>query len=107
MTFDLRDRKLRPLYAIYNDLVALTTTQQTNAWNDLSSGTPKKYLLDVGPNAAAIGALDWAVTDSGATGASLLHARLRVGAMYVQDNPSYLVNPAFDPSINVPGDQPA
>ena len=104
-TFDLHDRGPRPLYAIYTDLQALSTTQKTEVWTDLTSGTPKKYFLDTGPNAAAIGALDWAATDSGATGAALTAARIRIAAFYVQDNPNYLVNPSFDPGINVPGDQ--
>lgn len=105
MTFDLHDRGPRPLYAIYIDLQALSTTQKTEVWTDLSSGSPKKYYTDVGPNAAAIAALDWAASDSGATGAALTSARLRITASYVQDNPTYLVNPSFDPGINVPGDQ--
>lgn len=98
-------RKQRPLYAIYADLQALTAAQKTAVWSDLSSGTPKKYLTDAGPNAAAIGALDWAASDSGATGASLTAARMRITAAYCQDNPSYLVHPSFDATINVPGDQ--
>lgn len=105
MTFDLHNRGPRPLYAIYVDLQALSTAQKLEVWNDLSSGSPKKYLLGTGPNTAAIGALDWAVTDSGATGASLTAARLRIATAYVQDNPEYLVHPSFDPGINVPGDQ--
>ncbi len=98
-------RKPRRGYAIYADLMALTTLQKTNVWTDLSSGTPKKYLLDTGANTAAIAALDWAVTDAGATGAALTAAKLRIAAAYVQDNPAYLVNPSFDLSINVAGDQ--
>jgi hypothetical protein len=96
-------KALRTLLAIYTDLQALTAAQKTNVWTDLSSGTPKKYLQDVGRNAAAIAALDWAATDSGATGTALTAAKLRIGAMYVQDNPAYLINPSFDPTINVPG----
>lgn len=106
MAADLRSRTSRLMCSIYSDLLTLNTTQQTNAWSDLSSGTPKKYLLDTGINAAAIGALDWAVTDSGATDTALKNARLRIAAAYIQDNPTYLVNPTFDPTINVPGDQP-
>lgn len=104
--WDPRPRAKRPIYLIYNDLSALTTTQQNNAWADISSGSPIKYLLDAGPNAAAIGVIDWVVRKSGATGAALLDARLRGVAMYVQDNVSYLVTPAFDPTINVAGDMP-
>lgn len=98
-------RRPRPLYAIYADLSALTNAKKTAIWNDLSSGTPKKYLAGDGPNTAAIGSLDWAVSDSGATGAALTAARLRIAAAYVQDNPTYLVNPSFDNSILIYGDE--
>jgi len=104
--FDLRPRVPRPLYAIYNDLVALTTTQQANIWADISSGTIPKYLLDASPNTAALVVLDWAVRSSGAVGASLTAAKFRAVAMYVQDNPTYLVAPTFDATINVSGDMP-
>ena len=104
--FDLRSRIPRPLYAIYNDLVALTTTQQANIWADISSGTTPKYLLDAGPNTAALVVLDWAVRSSGATGTALTAAKFRAVALYVQDNPTYLVTPTFDATINVPGDMP-
>ena len=104
--YDLRPRIPRPLYAIYNDLVALTTTQQANIWADISSGTIPKYLLDAGPNTAALVVLDWAVRSSGATGAALTAAKFRAVALYVQDNPTYLVTPTFDATINVAGDMP-
>lgn len=100
-------RKPLPLYTIYTNLKALTVAQQTAIWNDISSGVPAKYLLDTGPNTAAIAALDWSVTDSGAMGAALTAARFRIVTCYVQDVPKYLVNPIFAPTVNVPGDQPA
>ena len=59
-----------------------------------------------GPNAAAIAAIEWATLDSGATGAALTAAKLRLTAMYCQDHPKYLVNPSFDGTINVAGDAP-
>jgi hypothetical protein len=100
----------RPLWQIYQDVAALTAAQKQAIWADLTSGPPslpKKYLRAVGPNAAAVNALDWAVTDSGAAGASLQSAQTRMISMICQDYPDYLVNPAFDPTINVPGDGPA
>jgi hypothetical protein len=99
-------RVKRAGYLIYGDLQALTNAQKTAVWTDLSEGSPRKYLRDAGPNAAAIAALDWSANDSGAVGASLTSARMRIAAAYVQDNPTYLVQPAFDPTINVAGDQP-
>lgn len=104
--WDPRPRTRRAIYAIYNDLTALTATQQGNVWTDFSSGNPAKYLLDQGQNAAAIAVMDWVVKKSGATGAALTDARMRAVAMYVQDNPNYLVHPSFDASINVAGDMP-
>lgn len=104
--FDPRPRAPRPLYAIYNDLTALNATQQGKVWTDFSSGNPSKYLLDQGPNAAALAVLDWAIKQSGATGASLTAARFRAVSIYVQDNPKYLAVPAFDTSINILGDMP-
>lgn len=103
--WDARPRAARSLLAIYTDLVALTNTQKTNIWADLSSGTPAKYLQDTGTNTAALVVLDWVVQSSGATGAALTSAKLRAAAMYVQDNVDYLVHPTFDSTINVPGDQ--
>src|SRR5262245_2149548 len=97
----------RPLWQIYQDVAALSAAQKTNVWNDLNSGTPKKYLKAVGPNAAAVNALDWAITMTAPTGAALQSAQQRIMAMACQDYPDYLVHPAFDPSINVSGDEPA
>lgn len=104
--FDPRPRTKRAIYTIYTDLLALNATQQTNVWNDFSSGNPTKYLLDQGNNAAAIAVLDWVVKKSGTSGANLTDARMRAVAMYTQDNPKYLVTPTFDATINVPGDMP-
>src|SRR5262245_15511406 len=59
--FDGKDRVYRALWQIYQDIQALSAAQKTKVWADLTSGTPKKYLKDVGANAAAIMALDWAV----------------------------------------------
>ena len=88
----------------------LSPTQWTKTWADISSPitgvVPRKYLSDIGPNAAAIFVKDWRVYQSGASGAPLKVAQSDLVSMFVQDNPSYLVAPPFDPSINVPGDAP-
>jgi hypothetical protein len=105
-TFDLRTYQTRPLHEIYTDVSALTGPQKTNVWTDLSAGHPPKYLLDEGPNAAAIMALDWSASDSGATGNAAASAKQRIITMFCQDCPSYLVYPPFDQSINVPGGVP-
>lgn len=104
---DGRTRHPRTLFAIRADLNALSAGQKTAVWSDLSGGSPPKWALDAGRNAAAIAAIEWAATvPAGITAAERTEARLRLAAMYVQDNPAYLVNPAFDPTINVPGDEP-
>jgi len=97
----------RPLHAIHSDVQALTAGQTTTTWNDLSSGSPRKYLTDYGTNAAAIFAMHWSVFASGATGAALRAAQNEIITMYAQDNPRYLVAPPWDTTINVPGDMPA
>lgn len=103
-------RKPRNPLAVYQDLLALTAQQQANVWADLSALvtvgtlTVKKYLTDAGPSYAGIAALDWAANDAGATGVALTRARMRVAMIYVIDNPVYLVHPAFDATINIPGD---
>src|SRR5262245_42449265 len=102
--------KLRPLSDIYQDLQALTAAQHTNAWNDISAPVPgvapRKYLTDTGPNAAALFVMDYTVYVTAPTGVKLTAAQKNILAQYCQDNVTYLVNPPFDPSINVPGAVP-
>jgi hypothetical protein len=90
---------------IFTQLSALTATQKTNVWADLTSGSPAKWTLNEGLNAAAIGIGVGIVASLVAafTAAALTDMKLRVAAAYVYDNPRYLVNPACDSSINVPG----
>lgn len=105
---DARPRQPRTIFAIRQQLNTLTNGQKTAIWTNLSAGTPPLWALDAGPNAAAIAAIEWGATvPAGVTAAEKTEARLRLAAMYVQDNPRYLVNPAFDPTINVAGDEPA
>jgi hypothetical protein len=89
---------------IYTALAALTATQKTNVWTDLTSGSPAKWTTNEGQNAGAIGLAVGIVVDlAGAmTAAQLTDMKLRAVACYVYDNPRYLVNPPFDASINVP-----
>lgn len=97
----------RTIYSIRASLNALSAAQKNAVWSDLSSGTPPKWALDAGPNAAAIAAIEWAATvPAGVTATEKTEARLRLAAMYCQDNPKYLVNPAFDPTINIDGTEP-
>lgn len=98
-------RRKRPLLDIITALNALAGTQKTNVWSDITSGSPPKWATDAGPNAAAIAVMQFVATTSTLNATDILNAKIRGVAMYCQDNPTYLVAPAFDPTINVPGDQ--
>ena len=98
-------RRPRTLYAIYTDIGALSAGNQATIWTDIISGSPPKWSLDAGQNAAAIMALHWSAANSGASAANLNDAKRRLVAAYCQDNPGYLVNPVFLPAVNIPGDQ--
>lgn len=108
----LGPRKIRPLWAIRADVAALSPGQFQNVWNDLSApvagppAIPRKYLTDYGDNAGSIFVFDWALYTSGPTAAEKRSGQISLTAMYVQDNPSYLIHPVFDPSITIPGDEP-
>lgn len=95
----------RTLLAIYNDLNALSAGQKTAIWNDFTSGNPPKWSLDDGTHADALAAASGLAIDmpvSGGWTASLqTAARLKMVAIYLLDQPLYLVNPQFAPAINV------
>ena len=91
----LQGVQIQPLWEIHQDCLALSKQQQDEVWNDLNSGTPPKCLATVHGMTPAI-----FVAYIG-TGAD---AHMRIAALYVQDYPTYLVNPPFDPTINIPGE---
>lgn len=94
----------RSLLAIYQDLDGLSTAQKSAVWTDFTSGSPPRWSLDEGADAGTVMALSVPAIDlTGLTTAVQLVARLKMVAAFVRDNPLYLVNPAFDPTINVPG----
>ena len=100
------DWRTRPLYAIRADVQALSVGQMNNVWGDLSAAAgavPRKYLGDPGPNAAALFVFDHVLYVIGGTAAQVKAAQISITAEYVQDNPYYLVQPAFDSSVNVWG----
>jgi hypothetical protein len=100
-------RKPRLLLDIRADIVALSTGQKTAVWADITSGSPPKWASDGGRNAAAIAVLTLLGSSGTLSAADVREAKIRGVAMYCQDVPTYLVNPVFDPTINIPGDQPA
>lgn len=97
----------RTLLAIYTDLKALTAQQQGAIWTDISSGSPAKYFSDQGAEPGAVSIYDFIIFKSGLPGPAITDAQFRLVAIYTRDNPTYLVNPPFAPTVNVPGDQPA
>jgi hypothetical protein len=99
-------RKPRSLHAIFLDISALPGASKVACWSDLNSGIPKRFTMDEGPNAASILVLQWAVESSNTGVSSVQDAQLRIIVFYVQDNPLYLVNPPFLPSLVIYGDEP-
>lgn len=99
-------RRNRSLPAIFADLDNLTAAQKTNVNADLFASSPAKWRSDVGPNAVSLWLLDAIVGLVTLSAADKNLLKLKAAAAYVQDNPRYLVNPIFDVSINVSGDEP-
>lgn len=109
--------KPRTMYAIAADIFALTGTlptpangtQKANIIADLFTGNlatgGQKWQQDAGLNAAALSAVYAAITASNGLATFNAAQQLIMAAMYVQDNPNYLVHPSFDSTINVPGTQ--
>lgn len=99
-------RRLRTLLAIYQDFLSLTTgPQKVATWADLVSGSPVKISLDTGKNADSIFLLWRIASQTDFTAAITNDMKATAVAYYVQDNPLYLVNPVFAPTVNIPGDE--
>src|SRR5215469_4032071 len=100
----------RALVPIRNDLNALSLARRHAIFNDLWSipagQAETKILLDNGPNAPAIwGFYMW--NEIGLLNSTQLDTnQTYVTCLYVQDLPFYLVNPSFDPTLNIPGIEP-
>jgi len=111
-TFDLtvNVRRPRPLWSIRGDVQALSVGQFSNVWNDLSApvsgGPPRKYLTDYGTNAGTIFVYDHVIYVVQGTAAQVKAGQISLTACFSQDNPTYLVHPPWDTSINIPGDEP-
>lgn len=100
------DTRPRLLADIYDALKALTVAQKTNVdanlFESVGGATPL-WKTNRGVNAGAMLAL-WASSQlSTPSNADKTLLKLAICAMYVSDNPSYLVHPTFDSSINVSG----
>lgn len=100
-------RKPRRPYDVAVAIAGLSTAQWNNVVADLFAGSPAKWQLDNGPYAVSIGAgACFAIQSNGAFLFNKFQ-QFDLAAIYCVDNPTYLVNPSFDPTINIPGDQPA
>lgn len=108
---DPRPRTTRTVLTIYNDLVALTSTQKINIWNFLTGvlpvASPAPITQDTGSGSVEIFAL-WrrVVNETGLSAAVLTDIKTQAAAIYAWDNPRAFVQPSWDTTINVAGDQP-
>lgn len=94
-----------PMHAPAKGALSLRRFRLDPGWSDITSGSPPKWSTDSGPNAAAIAVLTLLGASAALSAADVLEAKLRGVAMYCADNPAYLVNPVFDPTINIAGDR--
>jgi hypothetical protein len=93
----------RMLDDIAADLRALSQNQQIATWNDFMTKQRWKYQ---GHNADLLWLAQMLGNQTSLKASEQLEAQIRCVSYYVKDWPDYLVNPAFDPSINVSGKQP-
>jgi hypothetical protein len=96
-SYDGRPRRKRTLLVILTAIKALSSPKQTAVWNDVLSGTPPKWQTMSSDQAV------WVTAALATTTATQKQVAV---AFFVRENVNYLVNPAFDPTINVPGDEP-
>lgn len=108
---DSRPRTTRTVLAIYNDLVALTSTQKQNIWAFLTGtnpvASPPPITQDTGSGSVEIFAL-WrrVVNETGLSAAVLTDIKTQAAAIYAWDIPRAFVQPSWDSTINVAGDAP-
>ena len=104
-TYDGRPRRKRKPYDIYTQIGALTATQKLNISNDLFGGSPPKFTQDIGDDSPDLLVL-WTLQQTGGLSTADKNLVKQAAAtIYCRDNPKYLVNPSFDTSINIPGDE--
>ena len=99
-----------PVFTIGVAIAGLTTSQWSNIVTAFFAGSipssPPAWILHQGLNAAALGAI-YVLAVTGAYTVTSLTKPQQIGvmAMICQDAPLTLVNPSFDPTINVAGGQ--
>ena len=103
---DGRKRQPRTIDAVYTDLAALTGQQKANIWQYLTQPVDGKQRWRQSNDGAL-----WNAANVGnfapAGGALQDQSRALTGTFWCIEHPSDFVNPPFDPSINVPGDEVA
>lgn len=96
-------RKSRLPNDILADLFSLTDLQRDAIRTDINSGTPSKWRLSASP-------VVWAeapIFRNAPVGSDLRKESLCMALVfYCIENPNYLVNPSFDATINISGDEP-
>jgi hypothetical protein len=94
----------KSMQTLVTAILGLSTTQWNNVLANLFAGNPAPWQLDQGPNITALSAVYVALTNSSGTPVfANKFQQVVVCALYLQDNPTYLVNPTFDPTINISG----
>jgi hypothetical protein len=88
-------------YTIKNLVNALTPTQRANVIADLTSGTPPKWQQDGQAQQGAIFVCASVLKDFTLTGAPFTDMENAAITLFLLDNPTYLVTPSFDISINI------
>ena len=105
-TTDLAPRQPRSLWAIYDDIALLSAEQQNNIRQDIRPDQYAKLRTLLPPQDGPALVLHWCVTSTGPSDADKLDAQMRMATMISQQQPGYLVNPEFDPTISISGDEP-
>lgn len=100
--FDPRPRKPRLLLDILADLVALSNPQKANINTNCFTTRPCPWETDGGSNAAGIVAI---VAGAGGLAALTTTQKIGIAALWCQDNPNVLAQPAWDGTIDVAGDE--
>jgi len=95
----------RGLYSIFDDVNALTAGQRANIQTNVQSNQFAQVRALRPPQDGAAMALHWSMRLNAGTATERTDACMRLACMISQQNPSYLVNPAWDVTINVPGEE--
>jgi hypothetical protein len=111
---DGRPRRTRKFIDVYLQVNALTNAQKDAVIADLQispTTASSKWTGLKPPQDSPAAVLHWCGTNlAGATAAERRDAGVRIAVMWCQQNPLFLVNPTFHPSlsgVNIPGDEVA